>query len=142
MKPISLLLMAAISLLIAHTAQADGSISYKVGKASISAKAGEASAADGGTYVIVPITMKNLTPKEASVGGMWSQSFKLKQGEFNFDVDGGVGWTFGNTDYFNGLAVLKPLMPTTLKVVFTVPTDLINGKFILVMPDNTELAIN
>jgi hypothetical protein len=142
MKIRTKLLMAALGLIMSALSSYADDVSFKVGKLSTTHKAGEAVVAEGGTYIIVPVTMKNLTAKEQSVGGMWHSSFKLKQGEFNFDVDGGVGWSFGNEGYFNGLAVLKPLMPTTLKVVFTVPTELINGKFTLVMPDNTEMAIN
>jgi hypothetical protein len=119
-----------------------GDISFNVGKMYTTRKAGEAVVADGGTYVVVPITMKNLSNQKQSVGGIGHTSFTLKQGEFTFDIDGGVGWTFGNSEYFDGLAVLQPLMPQTLKVAFTVPTELIGkGHFILVMPDESEISL-
>jgi hypothetical protein len=140
MRNATLTLVALVAMFTIN-AKADD-ITFKVGSMQTSKTAGEAEVAEGGTYIVVPVTMKNTTPKEKSVGGPWSPNFKLKQGEYSFKVDGGVGWTFGNSGYFDGLAVLKPLMPQTLKVVFTVPTELTQGKFTLVLPDRTEVPLN
>ena len=55
--------------------------------------------------------------------------------------DGGVGWTLGNRGYFDGLARLKPLLPVTSFVVFTVPTDLQNGDWTSLLPNGDKSAL-
>lgn len=141
MKINKTILLVALSLTLSVLAEAQ-EIAFKIGKLYTTSKAGEAVVAEGGVYVVVPVTMKNLTPKKQSVGGIASTSFVFKQGDFSFDVDGGVGWTFGNKGYFDGLAVLEPLMPQTVKVAFTVPAELISGKFTLTLPDGSVVNLN
>jgi hypothetical protein len=77
MKRILLTLAFAAAVFAAGNAYA-GDISFNVGKMYTTRKAGEAVVADAGTYVVVPITMKNLTNQEQSVGGIGHTSFELR----------------------------------------------------------------
>jgi hypothetical protein len=142
MKAISLLLIVAVSLSIVYSAQADNSVSFTIGKAWVSTKAGAATADEGGTYIIVPITMNNLSSEEKKIGGMLIEgAFKIRQGDFSYSVDGSVGWTLGNRNYYNGLIILQPLLPRTVNMAFTVPTELAQGNFLLALPDGREVNL-
>jgi hypothetical protein len=138
MKKALLVLTALASLTIAGIAN---DVVYQVGNARVSRQAGNAIAVEGATYVIVPIMAKNTTSKEISIGGMFGGNFKITQGEFSYDADGGVGWTFANEGYYDGLETLVPLIPKKFQVAFTVPLELATGSWTLTRPDGESVPL-
>jgi hypothetical protein len=80
--------------------------------------------------------------EEKKIGGMLIEgAFKIRQGDFSYSVDGSVGWTLGNRNYYNGLIILQPLLPRTVNMAFTVPTELAQGNFLLALPDGREVNL-
>jgi hypothetical protein len=105
----------------------------------ISDHAGQAKVAEGGVYVLVAVRASNLTHQKQVIGGMFGKNFKLRQDDIVYDVDSGVGFTFGNDEkWYSGALDLPPLFKKTFLVVFTVPQELANGIWFRILPDGHE----
>jgi fermentation-respiration switch protein FrsA (DUF1100 family) len=148
MKKLLLTLTAFASLAIANINAADrlpliinsnSGIVYTVTSARIASHYGSATATEGATYLLVKMTAKNTESKEQFLGGLFGSNFKVSQGSFSFDVDGGVG--FQSQDAYSGIEKLTPLIPRTFIVAFTIPIELAKGEWTITTPTGNSFTV-
>lgn len=132
MKTLLIALASIASLIITTTAKAGDNVQYQIGKAYYASHIGDVKPSDGAVYLCVPLVAKNMTTKTVFIGGIFRGSFQVRQKDFKYDVDIGVGWT--NDGFFPGTMELKPLLPEKTIVVFTVPLHLKSGTWTMLFP--------
>jgi hypothetical protein len=116
-----------------------GDIQYTVNAhASLTRTIGHAVAAEDAIYLVVSITAKNLTPQQHFLTEFFGPTFKVKTGDFSFDLDTGAGW---QGEVAAGSEPLDPLMNKHIKLAFTVPNELARNNWTLITPDGETFDV-
>jgi Domain of unknown function (DUF4352) len=131
-------ILSLVSLFMASSALADG-INYKINGVRVQKHIESAVAVEGATYLLVSVTMKNTGTTKTSIGELFGSNFKVTQGEYSFEVDGGAG--FQAVSVYSGVEELTPLIPKSTILAFTVPNELASGRWTLVTPTGEQINL-
>jgi hypothetical protein len=88
--------------------------------------------------LIIRMSAKNTSPKKVYLGGILSKNFSAEKDGFKYSVDAGVGW---QTFAYSGTASLEPLLPKSLIVIFSVPSEIAVGTWTVLFPTGKDFDV-
>jgi hypothetical protein len=139
-------IIAALAIIIGYPALksvlGDHEFKYTVLSAQLSTHCGSVRPTAGTEYLMISLTVKNLSSERHFFGGFLNGQFSVSKGAHHYDVDGRAGLAFGSAPgTYTGIEEFPPLVEKIMTVVFTVPQEIAQGTWTVKTPTDETFEV-